>query len=58
MSDLVLNYLIQLSTTLLLPLPIWILAVWRVARLRGFTNANLEERVNESVEETLKEQIK
>lgn len=57
MSDQVLNYLIQLVSGLALPSFLLIVASWRVARLRNLTAANYQERVDESVAETIKEQL-
>lgn len=36
---------------------VWLLACWRVARLRGFTETNYAAKVTESVENTIGEQI-
>ena len=59
MSDFILNLLMNLSRNpnIILPLATWLLAVWRVARLRQMTMETYEERVIESVAETIKEQI-
>lgn len=57
MSDITLNYLIQLISGLALPSALLVLASWRVARLRALTPANYQASVDESVAETLKEQI-
>lgn len=60
MSDIVLNYLLELiqnNLHYLVPMAVWLLAVWRVARLRGFNQTNYQDRVQESVSDTLKEQI-
>jgi hypothetical protein len=53
-ADAALNYLVRLIAGLALPASILIVASWRVARMRGVT----EERINESVAETLKEQLR
>lgn len=57
MSDSVLNYTIQLLTGFALPSALLLLAGWRVARLRDLTLHNYPEKVNESVANTLKEQV-
>ena len=57
MSDLVLTYLISLLSAAALPLSVFIVASWRVARLRQLTIASYQERVDESVAETIKEQL-
>jgi len=57
MSDLVLNHLINLIGGLVIPSFIFILASWRVARLRNLTADNYQSRVEESVAETIKEQL-
>ena len=57
MSDLVLTYLISLLSAAALPLSVIIVASWRVARLRQLTMASYQERVDESVAETIKEQL-
>lgn len=54
MSDHVLNYLIDFISG---PSLILILASWRVAKLRNLTQANYHERVDESVSNTIKEQL-
>lgn len=55
----VLNFMIGLAQnpTFLFPIAIWMLASWRVARLRGWTPENSQDRVTESVQETVQEQI-
>ena len=59
LGDLVLNFLIDLcqNPNIVLPIFVWVLASWRVARLRQLTMDNYEERVTESVGDTIKEQI-
>lgn len=57
MSNTVLDYLINFILGLLLPSFIFILASWRVARLRNLTIENYQARVNESVADTIKEQL-
>jgi|APAga8741243907_1050103.scaffolds.fasta_scaffold05079_3 hypothetical protein len=57
MADQALNYLIELISVLALPAFILIIATWRVARLRSLTPETLQERVDASVSDTLKEQL-
>lgn len=57
MSDQVLGYLISLLSGLALPAFVLIISSWRVARLRNLTVDNFKDRVNESVAETIKEQL-
>lgn len=57
MSDHVLNYFLNLISGLALPSFIFIIASWRVARLRSLAADNYQERVNESVANTIKEQL-
>ena len=57
MSDTILNYTIQLLSGLALPAALLILASWRVARLRNLTIHNYTEKVDESVANTIKEQL-
>lgn len=57
MSNTVLDYLMSLISGLLLPSFLFILASWRVARLRNLTTENYRERVDQSVADTIKEQI-
>jgi len=67
LADLVLNYLLELSSNpaIIFPLFVWVLAVWRVFRLRPATNRNpfgispdnFQDYVTESVAETVQEQI-
>jgi hypothetical protein len=57
MSDLVLTYLVFLMGNLALPAFILIVASWRVARLRGLTEENFQSRVEESVSDTIREQL-
>lgn len=57
MSNLVLNYLIDLISGLALPSFILIIASWRVARLWDLTTENYQDRVDESVANTIKEQL-
>lgn len=57
LSDLIFTYIINLATNAqyVVPMFVWLIAVWRVSRLRGAQN--YQEKVDESVAETLKEQI-
>jgi hypothetical protein len=57
MSETILNYSIQLLSGLALPAALLILASWRVARLRNLTIHNYTEKVDESVANTIKEQL-
>lgn len=58
MQDLILHYLISLSTALILPTSIWLIASCRIfSRLRGFTPENYQERVRENIEDTIIERI-
>ncbi|GJV14205.1 hypothetical protein Tco_1359528 [Tanacetum coccineum] len=57
MSDTILEYTIQLLSGLALPAALQILANWRVARLRNLTIYNYTEKVDESVANTIKEQL-
>lgn len=57
MSNTVLDYLMNFISGLLLPSFLFILASWRVARLRNLTTENYQDRVNQSVAETIKEQL-
>lgn len=60
MRDVVLNYVIEFilqNAHFVVPFTIWLLAVWRVATLRGLSMNNYQERVSESVSDTLKESI-
>lgn len=59
LPDAILNYVITLMTQyiFLVPLFLFIIAIWRVARLRGVTWDNYREKVDTSVADTLKEQI-
>lgn len=58
-ADLILNFLLNLiiHNPYTVPQPVWLLAVWRVARLRGLSAQNYEQRVLENVADTLKEAI-
>jgi hypothetical protein len=57
MSDLVLTHLINLLSGSALPYFILIIASWRVARLRQLSMENYEDRVQDTVAETIKEQL-
>lgn len=59
LPDLVMNFLLEVITNVnfAVPMVVCVIAVWRVARLRGFTTENYQDRVLESVSDTLKEQI-
>nr|GEW92754.1 cytochrome c oxidase [Tanacetum cinerariifolium] len=51
------KYTIQLLSGLALPAALQIIASWRVARLRNLTIHNYTEKVDESVANTIKEQL-
>ena len=55
LSDMVLTYLINLLSGLAVPFFILIIASWRVARLRHVSIENYQERVDETVANTLKD---
>ncbi|KAM7249628.1 hypothetical protein ACFE04_011459 [Oxalis oulophora] len=57
MSDLVLSYLIERLAAFGLPAVIFILAGWRVARLRSLTHETYRDRVDASLADTLKERL-
>lgn len=59
LPDIILNFLIDMITNINAVVPSFLLLVisWRVSRLRGLTPGNYQDRVRESVAETLKEQI-
>lgn len=57
MSDQILNYVIFLLAGLALPSFIFILATLGVARMRDLSEHNFYEKINESVADTLKEQL-
>ena len=57
MSDITLDYFFSFISGLLLPSVVFIIASWRVARLRNLTMDNYQARVNDSVAETIKEQL-
>jgi hypothetical protein len=57
MSDTILEYTLQLLSGLALPTALQIIASWRVARLRNLTIHNYTEKVDESVANTIKEQL-
>jgi hypothetical protein len=50
MSQSALDFLLSLTSTLVLPAPIWVLTAWRVSRLRGLHEQNYEEKVRETLE--------
>lgn len=53
MTDLILQYLLSLSTTVVLPAAIWIIACSRIfTRLRIFSPSNYQEGVRETVCDT------
>ena len=57
-QDRILEYMISLSTALILPTSIWLIASCRIfSRLRGFTFENYQERVRENIEETIIERM-
>lgn len=45
------------NPTIIFPFFIWILSTWRVSRLRHFSYSDYQDRVNESVADTVKEKI-
>nr|GEV65289.1 cytochrome c oxidase subunit 1, mitochondrial [Tanacetum cinerariifolium] len=53
----IIEYTIQLLLGLALPAALQIIASWRVARLRNLTIHNYTEKVDESVANTIKEQL-
>ena len=56
--DLILQYLISLCTSIILPASIWIIATYRVfSQLRELTLDNYQEKVREEVEKTLVERL-
>jgi hypothetical protein len=59
LADIVLTFFVHLAQnpTLILPIAVWMVASWRVSRLRNMTLDNYQNRVTESVAETIKEQI-
>lgn len=58
LRDLIIQYLLVLCTTLVLPTSIWIICSCHIfSRLRSFTHLNYEERVRETLENTIIEQI-
>ena len=58
MQDLVLQYLLYLSSTVVLPTTVWIVSTSRIfTRLRSFTQENYENRIRETLEDTILERI-
>ena len=59
LPDLVVTYAINILSQYLFLLPpfISLIAMWRVSRLRGTTLDNYQEKVNESISDTFKEQL-
>ncbi len=58
MEQQVLQYMLSLSATFVLPTALWIIASARVfSKLRTFTEENYKEKVRESLEETVVERI-
>lgn len=59
MGDLVLQYITALIPSVLVSIPVQVIILmsFRAARMRGLTPANYRERVDESLSDTLKEQI-
>lgn len=57
MSDMTLNYLIQLMGVLVLPQAVLLLVGWRVSRLRSLNEHNYQEKVKECASNTIKEQM-
>lgn len=58
LQEQILQYLISLSTALILPTSIWLIASYRIfTRLRGFTPDNYQERVRDNIEDTIIERI-
>lgn len=58
-ADLMLNYAITVLSTIyyVVPPAVCLIAMWRVSRLRNLTNENYQDKANESIADTLKEQI-
>lgn len=58
MKDLVLQYLLELSTSVILPTAIWLIASSHIfSRLRSMSEQNYEERVRETLCDTTVEKI-
>ena len=58
MQDFVLQYLLYLSSTVVLPTTVWIVSTSRIfTRLRSFTQENYENRIRETLEDTILERI-
>ena len=59
LPDLILTFIVNLTGNphIVLPIFIWIIASWRVARLRQMTHQNYQERVTESIADTIKKQM-
>ena len=58
-DKLILDYFISIMTNPVLAFPpfIWVLSTWKVARLGGVAYSNYQEKVDETVAQTIKEQI-
>lgn len=58
-DNLLFNYLMSLiaNPNFVFPFGIWILATWKVARLRNFGYSNYQELVDETVANTVKQEI-
>ena len=59
LQDLILTYAVHLLSNVhqIVPIFVCLVAVWRVAKLRGLTLQDYQDRVNESVSNTIKEQM-
>lgn len=58
LQDLLLQYILLLSATLVLPASIWIISCSRIfGRLREFTSDTYQEKVWENIEDTLVERL-
>lgn len=58
LRDPILQLLLTLAATVVLPASIWIVSSCRIfSRLRSFTQDNYEERVRETIEDTIIERI-
>lgn len=54
----ILQYIIELSTVLILPTSIWLIASFRIfSRLREFTQETYQEKVRENLEDTIVERL-
>ena len=58
MKESLLEYVLALSATLILPATIWILSCARIfGKIRSFTPENYEEKVRETIEDTIIDKI-